>query len=182
MKIIATTGMPGSGKGEVLKFFEKKGIPAFVMRTVVQAELEKRGIPVNNQTLREFATELRRKEGPDVVARMCVPAITGLAKKHDVVLIDGIRGYVEVKFFKKTFTKDFTLIAIHAPPQLRFERLKVRRERWDMSEWDEFVWRDEKELGWGLGEAIALADFVVDNSGNLKQLHDQLEKILKKLR
>lgn len=179
MRIVATTGMPGSGKGEALKFFEKAGIPAFVMRTVIQAELEKRGIPLNNRTLREFATELRKKEGMDIVARMCVPAITELAKKHDVILVDGIRSYAEVKFFKEKFTQDFVLIAIHAPPKLRFERLKARRERWDMDAWEEFVWRDEKELGWGLGDAIALADFIVDNSGTLEQMHSQLKKVLK---
>ncbi len=34
MKIIATTGMPGSGKGVVLDYLKKKNIASIIMREV----------------------------------------------------------------------------------------------------------------------------------------------------
>lgn len=177
MKIIATTGMPGSGKGEVLNYLKSKGTPAIVMRDVVEDEMKKKGIEINNRTLREFGTQLREKNGMNIVAKMCVPLINQL-KNNKLLLIDGIRSYDEVEFFKKKFTKDFVLIAIHVPPQLRFERLKSRGEKWDMKNLEEFLWRDKVELSWGLGNAIALADYVIDNSGSLEDLHKQIDRII----
>jgi len=179
MKVIATAGMPGSGKGEALKYFKEKDISAIVMREVVQKEMEKKGIEVNNKNLREYATELRKKNGMDIVARMCLPLIKELAKKHETILIDGIRSFEEVKIFKKELTKDFVLIAIFASPKTRFERLKNRGENWDMKTWEEFEWRDNVELSWGLRNSIALADFTIDNSGSLEDLNKRLDKILK---
>lgn len=179
MKIIATAGMPGCGKGEFLEYLKKKGIPSLVMREAVQKEMEAKGIEVNNKNLREYATELRARKGIDIVAKMCLPLIKELPKKNKMILVDGIRGYDEVKLFKKELTEDFILIAIFASPKVRFERLTNRGEHWDMKTWEEFEWRDEVELGWGLGNAIALADYVIDNSGSLEELHKKIDELLK---
>lgn len=181
MKIIATTGMPGSGKGEVLKYLKEKGIPAFVMREAVQAEMEKKGIEINNKNLREYGTELRKKKGNDIVAKMCLPSIKELSKKHKIILVDGIRGYSEVKIFKKELTENFILIAIFASPKTRFERLRARGKNWDMKSWKEFKWRDDVELNWGLGNVIALADYIINNSGTLEELNKQIDGILSKI-
>lgn len=179
--IIATAGLGGCGKGEILSYLKEKGIPAVVMREVVQREMEEKGIEVNNKNLREYATELRKKKGMDIVAKMCLPILKEMIKKHKIILIDGIRGYEEVKLFKKELTKDFILIGIFASPKTRFERLKTRGENWDMKTWEEFEWRDGIELSWGLGNAIALADYIIDNSGTIEDLHKRIDDLMKKI-
>ena len=181
MKIIATAGMPGSGKGEVLRYLKEKGIPSVIMREVVQKQMEEDGIEINNKNLREYATELRKEGGMDVVAKMCLPLIEELSRNHNIVLVDGIRGYEEVKLFKKELTKDFVLVAIHAAPKTRFTRLATRGKKWDMKTVEEFEWRDSMELSWGLGNAIALADYVIDNSGSVEELHKRIDDFLKKV-
>ncbi|MBN2203277.1 MAG: flagellar hook-basal body complex protein FliE [Candidatus Aenigmarchaeota archaeon] len=181
MKIIATAGMPGSGKGEVLEYFKKKKIPSIVMREVVEKQMEEKNIEVNNKNLRNYATGLRDDHGSDIVARMCLPIIESM-KGNDIILIDGVRGYDEVKLFKKELTDDFILIGVFAPPKQRFERLCQRGRKWDMKTLEEFEWRDSVELSWGLGNAIALSDFMVENTGTLEELHMQLDKILEKIR
>jgi len=182
MKIISTAGMPGCGKGEFAEYLKKKGIISFVMREIVQKEMEKKGIEVNNKNLRDYATGLRKKNGMDIVAKMCLPFIKNLVKKHKIILIDGIRGYEEVKFFKKELSEDFVLIAIFASPKIRFERLKTRGENWDMKNWKEFEWRNNIELSWGLGNAIALADYMIDNSGSLEDLHKNIDELMRKIK
>lgn len=181
MKIISTAGMPGSGKGEVLEYLKSKGISTLIMREVVQKEMEEKGIEVNNKNLREYATELRKKGGMDIVAKMCLPLIKDMEKKNKIILVDGIRSYEEVKLFKKELTKDFVLIAIFASPKTRFERLASRGEKWDMKILEEFEWRDEVELSWGLGNAIALSDYIIDNSGSLEYLHEKVDEVMKKI-
>ncbi|MGA3021149.1 MAG: AAA family ATPase [Candidatus Micrarchaeales archaeon] len=181
MKIIATAGMPGSGKGEFLEYLKTKDIPSIVMREVVEKEMESKGIEVNNKNLREYATELRKEKGTDIVAKMCLPLIRKLPRGTDFLLIDGIRGYDEVKLFKKELTKDFNLVAIFASPKVRYKRLVSRGKKWDMKTWDEFEWRDGVELSWGLGNAIALSDYMIDNSGSLEEMHRKIDEVLSKI-
>ena len=181
MKMIATTGMGGSGKGEVLKYLETRGLKSVVMRTVVENEMRENGIEVNNKNLREYATELRKKNGMDIVAKMCLPLLKEMSKEKKTVLIDGIRSYEEVELFKREFGDDFVLIAVFASLKLRFERLKKRGEEWDMKTVGELEWRDKKELSWGTGNSIALSDFIIDNSGTLKDLQKKVDEVLEKI-
>ena len=179
MKIIATTGMPGCGKGAFLSYVTKRKIPSIVMRTVVEDEMREKGIEVTNKNLREYATSLRNEKGNNIVAKMCIPKIKDM--KSDIVLVDGIRGYSEVETFKEEFGDDFVLIAIIASDDTRFGRLKKRGKEWDMKTLEEFKWRDEKELSWGLGEAIEKADYFIDNNGTLEEFRKNIEEILSKL-
>jgi dephospho-CoA kinase len=180
MKIIAITGMPGSGKGTFEKEIMRiKKIPIIVMREVVEDEMREKGIKVTNRNLRNYATEIRKMHGNDVVAKKCVPIIKG--KNSDLLIIDGIRSLDEIDRFKKEFGDDFHLIAVHASPKIRFERLKERGLEWDMEKWDEFVFRDKKELSWGLGSAIAMADHFVVNENSLKHLSDEAKRMINEI-
>ncbi len=179
--LIATTGMPGSGKGAVLEFFRKKEIDSVVMRTVVEEKMKEDGIEVNNKNLREYATKLREDNEIDIVARLCVPIIKEMLKTRKNILIDGIRSYEEITCFKKEFGEDFILIAVEADFETRFERLKNRGETWDMHTKEELKWRDDKELSWGLGKSIESADYKIDNNGTKKELEKQLEEIFNKI-
>ena len=51
----------------------------------------------------------------------------------------------------------------------------------NLKTWEEFEWRDNIELSWGLGNAIALADYMIDNSGSLEDLHKNIDELMKKI-
>lgn len=170
MRIIAITGMPGSGKDTVRQVLEEKGLVTVTMRHVVQAKLEEMGLPVDNRNLRELATRLREEGGPAIIAELCIPHVREAGSKGGPgVVIDGIRSHDEVARFKQEFGGDMLVVAVFAPPGVRFGRLKKRGETWDMDNWEDFAWRDDKELGWGLGGAIALADVTLDNTQDLEE-------------
>jgi dephospho-CoA kinase len=181
MKVIGITGMPAAGKTEAVNVFREKNIPVVLMREVVEKEMEEKGIEVNNENLRNYATELRERYGFDVIAKRCKPMIDEALKKNDVVVIDGIRGIKEVEYFREAYHKNFILIAIHASPKTRFERILKRGLKWDMKTWGEFVWRDKKELSWGLGEAIATADYMIVNESTLEDLRNKINKIINEI-
>lgn len=180
MKIIAITGMPGSGKKTIREELEKKGFPVFVMRHVVEDELREKGIEPTNESLREYATDLRKKFGYTVVAERSLEKL----RKMDapVVILDGIRGGMEVEFFRKQKDVEFVLIAAIASPEARFERLKKRGLEWDMKTKEEFDYRNKKELSWGLGKAIEMADYKLENESTLEEFRKNIDGLIKKIR
>lgn len=181
IKIIAITGMPGAGKKLVRQIIEKHGIPVVVMRHAVENEMKEKKIDSTNKKLRKYATKIREKYGMDIVARLCVPLIDNALKKSSALILDGIRSTEEINFFKQKYNSNFILIAVHAASKTRFVRLKKRGLKWDMKKKKDFDWRDEKELSWGLGNAIAKADYMIINEGTREELKQQTEKILKKI-
>ncbi len=38
--------------------------------------------------------------------------------------------------------------------------------------------RDERELGWGMGESIKNADMTIDNNGSLEEFRDKISKVI----
>ncbi len=97
----------------------------------------------------------------------------------DVVVIDGTRNLEEVNYFKKQFGIDFKLVAINAPFDLRFERVKKRARSDDMTGIEELKRRDEREKGWGLDKAMELADITLNNTSSLKEFQEEIRKLLR---
>ena len=48
-----------------------------------------------------------------------------------------------------------------------------------MKDYESLVWRDRVELKWGVGEAFALADYMIINEGTLRELSESTKKFVK---
>jgi dephospho-CoA kinase len=178
--IIAFIGMPGAGKSLAIETLKEEGIPVIHLRPVVEEECKRRGLPVNNRTLREVATDLRKKHGRDVVVQRAILKIDA-AYKQGSVAVDSLKSPEEVNFLRKR-GYDVALIAVHASPLTRFERIKERGEKWDPKELDEFNWRDQVELKWGLGNLIAQADTMLVNEFSPDSLVSTVRQLLSTIR
>ena len=181
MKLIAFIGFPLSGKSTATKVAEEMGIPVVVMGDVVRDEALKRGLELTDENLGKVAAELRKKEGMDAIARRCIPKIRELGKRSGIVVVDGIRGIAEVERFKKEFGDDFILIYIDSPRELRFKRALKRGRSDDIKTIEDLKKRDERELSWGMGEAIKIADFTVENTDDLESFKEKIRDILEQL-
>lgn len=179
MKLIAFVGMPGSGKSEASNVAEKMSIPVINMGDIVREETAKQGLPPTDENIGGIGTMLRREEGMDAIAKRCIPRIRDL--NSDVIVVDGTRNKEEVEYFKKQFGDDFKLVAIHAPFEQRFERLKNRLRSDDSNSKEELKRRDEREKSWGLAKLIQMADITIKNTGSLEEFHKEIEKLLKSL-
>lgn len=102
---------------------------------------------------------LRREKGESAVADLCLESIA--ETKAERVVIDGIRSMAEVDAFRRK--AKVLLVAVDASPERRFELLKERGRKDDPLTYEMFVERDKRELGVGIGRAIALADETVSN-------------------
>ncbi|MEM1556683.1 MAG: AAA family ATPase [Candidatus Bathyarchaeia archaeon] len=174
--IIGIAGMPGAGKDTAKEIISRYGFPVIVMGDEVRAEAARRNLEPTSENLGRLMLEIRAKEGPEAVAKRCLRKIRELSA--DVIVVNGLRNPEEVELFKKEFPS-FKVIAIHASPKTRFERLLRRGRSDDPKDWETFCSRDRRELGVGLGNVIATADFVIINEGTIEELEREIKKVIK---
>ncbi len=179
MHVIGTVGLPGSGKGEAATVAREEGIPVVTMGDVVRQETSDRGLdPARDHGT--VARALRDENGPAAIAERSLPMIENRLEDHDTVLVDGIRSDVEVDVFEERFANSFTLVSIEAPFELRAERIEVRgRDAGESDGGEALEERDERERGFGMDDAMARADVVVENTDSLEAFHERFRTIVR---
>jgi len=175
--IVLVSGMPGSGKSMFSSIARNMGIPVYVMGDVIREETRRRGLEPTPANLNMVARLLREEHGPAVVAERIAEKLR--EDPSPVVLIDGIRSLVEVGVFEKL--GGVVIVAVHASPRTRFERLRRRGRPGDPRTWEEFRQRDLTELGFGLGNVIALADYMLINEGPATEFKEKAQMLLARL-
>lgn len=182
MKVIGVSGMPGSGKSVVSRIAAKMGYKIIRMGDVIRDEAQRRGEDVG-----EVAVNLRTEFGNNIVAERCVDKIKQINRQDfpessnvaDKFIIEGIRSPFEVDFFKNKF-ENFRVIAVHSTPKTRFKRLRRRKRSDDSIDYDEFIKRDKRELGFGIGDVIATSDYMIINEGPLWRYKKALTNLFKR--
>ncbi len=174
-RLIGLTGTNSAGKGEVASFFKKKGYAYFSLSDLIREELRKIGKEATRDNLIKMGNELREKGGHDILARRV------MKKVKDKSVIDSIRNPREVEYLRAQ--KDFILLAVDAPVDLRYERAKQRGRAESASTLQEFIKKEAEEMtdlekGQQLHNCMKMADFLVINDGSLKDLRRKLEKLL----
>ncbi|HIH69167.1 AAA family ATPase [Methermicoccus shengliensis] len=177
--VVAFVGYPASGKSEAARMAADMGIPVVCMGDVVREEAARMGLSPTDEALGAVACMLREREGMDSIARRTLPTLRRLLTEHDVVVLDGIRGIAEVHFFRQHLGAAFRLVHILSPFSLRLERIRSRQRSDAILTPEELRRRDEREEGWGLREAMAMADVVIANEGTLEELRERIEKVLR---
>jgi len=147
------------------------------MGDVIREETAKRGLEPTPQNVGKVMLELRKEGGAGVVADKCVLKIEQTSNPK--IVVDGLRSFVEAEVFMKRLPS-FILVTVHSSPQVRFERLSTRGRSDDPKTWEVFHERDMRELGVGIGNAIALAEYVIINDGTKKALNAKVAQVLRR--
>lgn len=178
MKVIGTVGLPGSGKGEAASVAHEAGVPVVTMGDVIRSECRERGLePAEHHG--EIAKALREEEGPAAIAERSLPLVEVELESNDVVLVDGLRSEHELDRFRDAFGDEFVLVSVEAPFDLRAERLSDRgRDDSDVDR-EALREREERELGFGMGEVMDRADVVVDNTDSLDRFRERIRALLR---
>jgi len=177
MRVFAFTGMPGAGKSVAVEVAKKQNIPVLRMGDFIWEEVRRRGLPIDSGSVAEVAMQMRTDFGPGVWAEKTVDRLKSL--HTNVGVIDGVRSEAELEVFRHRLGDDFTLIAVHASRPTRFQRLLSRGRDDDIKDEGQFIARDERELGWGLGRVIALADVMLVNEDSMPDLGEQVERVFR---
>ncbi|MDM7274807.1 MAG: AAA family ATPase [Thermoprotei archaeon] len=174
MLIIAVTGMPGSGKSSVARVLgEELGAPVLVMGDVVREEAARRGLELTPANLEIVARELRLEYGPGFVADVIAERIKAMGVS--IAVVDGVRSLSEIQSFSKLGR--VCVVAVHSSPSVRLERVIARGRVGDARSVEEFKLRDRSNIALGIGEAIALADYVIVNNSSLENLLEEARRL-----
>jgi dephospho-CoA kinase len=176
--VVGLAGMPGSGKSLVVETAMEKGYAVVIMGDVVREETRKRGLDQTPQNIGKVMLELREKGGDSVIAEKCIPKIE--QQESVKVIVDGLRSLSEVDAFRTHFSR-FSLVAVHASPETRFNRVCRRRRSDDPDGWGVFHERDMRELGVGLGNAIAMAEHLIINENRREDAKSKVKETLRRI-
>ena len=176
--VVGLAGMPGSGKSLVVETAMEMGYGLVVMGDVIREETQKRGLELNPKNIGKVMLELRKKGGDSIIADKSIPKIE--QQESGKVIVDGVRSLSEVDAFKKFFP-NFSLMAVYASPETRFNRLYRRHRSDDPDGWELFHERDMRELGVGLGNVIAMAEYLIINENSKGNTKAAVKKFIRRI-
>jgi adenylate kinase len=177
--IIALVGLPGSGKTEAAKYFRKLDLPIISFSDIVNSKINRMKLPYTLEVHKKVRQELRDKYGFEAMAYLNKQKLEKELKKHNVVVIEGMRSWEEYEYLKHHFPKSrLFIIALHADKSIRYNRITNRKERSDLKG----ATRDIDELlNTHMGPTIAYADYVIKNNFSLDDLFHKLEEVYREI-
>lgn len=184
--IVCITGLVGSGKSTVSDYFvNREKCLFFRFGQIVLDEVKKRRLPPSEALEKQIREEYRQKYGMAAFATLNLDKLENLVKKGNVVA-DGLYSFEEYKVLKDRFGDRLVVIAVYAPPELRYQRVSRRKSgptdvdlRNHEFTAEEAGKRDMAELeNLNKGATIALADFTLINTRDLRYLYRQIHKVI----
>jgi dephospho-CoA kinase len=175
--VLALVGFPGSGKTTVAEYFQMHGFFKVRMGDVTDNLLKEKNLSFSELSEKSMREEIREKFGNDIYAVLVLPGILSQFKNKKPVVIDGLRCFSELEYFRKHFS-NLKIIYVDANDQVRFKRLKnrdirpLKRSEIESRDLDENKYFDTAKL-------IKIADYKITNNNTKIGLTKKLDKILK---
>jgi dephospho-CoA kinase len=169
--------MPGSGKSTIVSALKAKGIEVLNLGDGVRAEAKRRNLEPTGDNLGKLMLELRKKNGAGAIAELLTESIKNSQSK--VIIVDGVRSTTEIEVLRNVGS--VKLLSIEATDDTRYQFLSSRGRSDDPITREKFEERDNRELGVGIGESIAIADETIVNSDiTLDELTERAHKVIEK--
>ena len=176
MIVIGITGLIGSGKNAVADYIkEKYNFVVINMGDVFRDILKREGKKITRDSLQD----LRKTYGNNFLAQEVVRIIK--ENHYERAIIAGIRRSEDAEIPKKEFP-GMKLVVIYADSNTRFQRLKKRNRENDAKTREEFDRQMKREYKfYDFDRTFSMADFVIDNNGSFDKLHNEIDKVMKKI-
>ena len=176
--IIGLTGKNASGKGEVADYLKAKGFGYFSLSDELREEANERGIETTRANLIRLGNKLREEFGANYLTRK----INEKINDDENFVVDSIRNPEEINELRKN--KNFILVGVDAPVEIRFERAVKRGRVGDAKTLEEFKELEQREnlknkTGQQLDECLKGADKLIVNDGSIEELHKKISLLIK---
>ncbi len=181
MIIIGITGTLGAGKGTIVEYLtEKKAFLHFSVRAFLLEEIRKQKLPENRDSMFSLANKLRAQHGSSYITdQLFIQAL----KTGRNCVIESIRTPGEIHSLRSK--GNFTLFAVDASPEIRYQRIILRQSETDQISYQTFLENEKREMttsdpnNQNLRKCIDEADFILENNGPREELIEQVESILR---
>jgi len=181
--IIGVTGFFCSGKDTLAEYLVKKSFYHISLSDMIREEIRRRGEEVTLQATIDVGNELRNEYGPKVLAERALDQLD----HYKNYVVTSIRHPAEVKALAKR--RDFSLIFVDAPREVRFERSRNRARKGDFLSFEEFVEAEEEQarakgaqsVSQDLGACRELADYTIENDSTLEAFQEKIAATLKRV-
>lgn len=183
MIIVGITGTLGAGKGTVVSYLcERYGFAHYSVRGFLTEEIQKRGLPVNRDSMTLVANELRAARHPGwLVEQLYERAVHSGGN----AIIESIRTVGEIDTLRSK--GQFFLIAVDADIQTRYKRITARNSQTDEVSFERFSADEQREMQsedpnkQHLIACMAAADVRIVNNGTPEDLYAEVDKVVQSL-
>jgi dephospho-CoA kinase len=179
MLIIGITGTSGAGKGTVTEYLvTKKGFRHYSARAFIVEEIERRGLPVDRDSMIAVSNDLRKKHSPSYIIEQYV---LRAEKEGKNAVIESIRTEGEAELLHQ---KGALLISVDADQKIRYERIHARKNETDNVTFEEFQVQEEIEKfsadpgKHSISSVMKMADIHLVNNGTVEELECMVEEAL----
>jgi len=124
-KIVCIVGMCGSGKTEVAKYLVDKGYSFVRFGQITLDIVIERGLAPTEENERPIREQIRKEHGMGAYATLNLPKFDSLLQQSNVVA-DGLYSWSEYKILRDHYGPRMIVLAIYAPPEMRYDRLVKR--------------------------------------------------------
>lgn len=179
--VFGFAGEMGSGKGTAAKYIINKYNAAYFRGSdIIRNILDRLYLKQKRENFSLLSETLRKAFGQDLLGKVIAKDVE--KAKEKIIIVDGIRRLTDIKYLKEL--PNFNFFYIDATLKTRYERLIKRNENVGDSRktFDEFKKDHQLETELQIPGLKNHADYVVDNGGTTKNLYNQLDKIINKLK
>ena len=181
--IIGITGLPCSGSDTLGRILVDKGFTWMSYSDLLREELNLEGKEITRESMQDLANQIREGHGAGELSRRLLQKMKS-GEKH---VIGTIRNPGEVDFLRDS-GKQFILLRIEAPQEIRFQRMKKRNRENDPVDFEEFKKLEEMELGGNqeshglqIRKCLDRADHIVVNDSTIEGLREKADSLLNDL-
>ncbi len=189
--VVAIVGLCGAGKSEVAERFVQAGFAYLRFGQITLDEVARRGLQPTEANEKEIRESLRAEHGMAAFAILNQPKIDALLAAGTPVLVDGLYSWSEYKVLKEKYGEALTVVAVYAPPEVRYARLEDRRSRYaddPKMKYRSFSRAEAKARDYAEIEniekagPIAMANHTIVNTGTLEELDQAIARVIQEVR
>ena len=178
--IIGITGSFGAGKGTVVEYLKKeRGFTHYSASGFIVEEIERRGLPINRDSMALVANDLRADHGPTYI----IDSLYARAEAHDGdVVIESLRAVAEVQRIKEL---GGIVLGIDAKPEVRYAHSLARNSVKDNVSYEKWLEQEQAESNQtdphkqNIFGALKESDFIITNNGTIAELYKEVEDFLR---
>lgn len=186
-KLVCISGMCGAGKSVVSDYLvNTRGFQFLRFGQLTLDEVKRRGLPPSEALEREIREDIRARHGMAAFAILNIPKLDALLPNGNVVG-DGMYSFEEYKVLKDKYGSDLVVIAVYAPPHIRYQRISsrvmdasdtaLRHRSFTQQEAHARDFAEIEKLN--KGGPIAMADYTLVNTSDIPSLYSQVDHVLR---